>query len=439
MKPENRQEIKQRILAEMDMSQEIEDERVLSLIDRCIMEHPGAAAIPLTERIRLKKELFNTVRRMDVLSELLEDDSITEIMINGCNTIFIEQDGKIRQVTQAFENEERLTSIIQQIAAGCNRIVNEAAPIVDARLLDGSRVNVVLPPVALNGPTMTIRKFSKEKMTMEKLVALHAITKEAVEFLKKLVTAGYNIFVSGGTGAGKTTFLNALSDFIPKEERIITIEDSAELQLRDVRNLVRLETRNSNVEGGNAITIRDLIKTSLRMRPDRIIVGEVRDAAAIDMLTAMNTGHDGSLSTGHANSAYDMLARLESMVLMGMELPLEAVKRQIASAVDIIIHLGRLRDGSRKVLEIDEITGIKDGQIQLHTLYQFEETEHSEDTADLENMKYSETMGYTGGSRYPEETAYSGNVKRSEITVTGMLVKKADLTNTEKLKRAGIG
>lgn len=274
---------------------------------------------------------------------------------------------------------------------------------------------------------------------MEKLVALHAITKEAVEFLKKLVTAGYNIFVSGGTGAGKTTFLNALSDFIPKEERIITIEDSAELQLRDVRNLVRLETRNSNVEGENAITIRDLIKTSLRMRPDRIIVGEVRDAAAIDMLTAMNTGHDGSLSTGHANSAYDMLARLESMVLMGMELPLEAVKRQIASAVDIIIHLGRLRDGSRKVLEIDEITGIKDGQIQLHTLYQFVETEHSEDTADLENMKYSETMGYTGDSRYPEETAYSGNVKHSEETVTGMLVKKADLTNTEKLKRAGIG
>ena len=268
---------------------------------------------------------------------------------------------------------------------------------------DGSRVNVVLPPVALDGPTMTIRKFPKEKMTMERMIELGALDEEAAGFLKLLVKARYNIFVSGGTGAGKTTFLNALSDYIPKTERIITIEDSAELQLRDVENLVRMETRNSNVEGENAITIRDLIKASLRMRPDRVIVGEVRDSAAIDMLTAMNTGHDGSLSTGHANSAYDMITRLESMVLMGIELPMEAVRRQIASAVDIIIHLGRLRDGSRKVTEICEVTGIENGQVQLMSLYEFEE-----------------------------------QAEKGRKTVQGHLKKKAALQNKEKLKRAGL-
>ncbi|HAB87889.1 CpaF family protein [Coprococcus eutactus] len=385
------------------MSQEIIDEKVLELIDRSLLEHPDIGYVSLEGRIRLRKELFNAVRRMDVLSDLLEDDSITEIMINGYDQIFVEKDGRIQSFSQSFESEDRLASIIQQIVAGCNRLVNEAVPIVDARLPDGSRVNVVLPPVALDGPTMTIRKFPKEKMTMERLIELGALDEETAGFLKLLVKARYNIFVSGGTGAGKTTFLNALSDYIPKTERIITIEDSAELQLRDVENLVRMETRNSNVEGENAITIRDLIKASLRMRPDRVIVGEVRDSAAIDMLTAMNTGHDGSLSTGHANSAYDMITRLESMVLMGIELPMEAVRRQIASAVDIIIHLGRLRDGSRKVTEICEVTGIENGQVQLTSLYEFEE-----------------------------------QAEKGRKTVQGYLKKKAALQNKEKLKRAGL-
>ena len=385
------------------MSQEIIDEKVLELIDRSLLEHPDIGYVSLEGRIRLRKELFNAVRRMDVLSDLLEDDSITEIMINGYDQIFVEKDGRIQSFSQSFESEDRLASIIQQIVAGCNRLVNEAVPIVDARLPDGSRVNVVLPPVALDGPTMTIRKFPKEKMTMERLIELGALDEETAGFLKLLVKARYNIFVSGGTGAGKTTFLNALSDYIPKTERIITIEDSAELQLRDVENLVRMETRNSNVEGENAITIRDLIKASLRMRPDRVIVGEVRDSAAIDMLTAMNTGHDGSLSTGHANSAYDMITRLESMVLMGIELPMEAVRRLIASAVDIIIHLGRLRDGSRKVTEICEVTGIENGQVQLTSLYEFEE-----------------------------------QAEKGRKTVQGYLKKKAALQNKEKLKRAGL-
>lgn len=385
------------------MSQEIIDEKVLELIDRSLLEHPDIGYVSLEGRIRLRKELFNAVRRMDVLSDLLEDDSITEIMINGYDQIFVEKDGRIQSFSQSFESEDRLASIIQQIVAGCNRLVNEAVPIVDARLPDGSRVNVVLPPVALDGPTMTIRKFPKEKMTLERLIELGALDEETAGFLKLLVKARYNIFVSGGTGAGKTTFLNALSDYIPKTERIITIEDSAELQLRDVENLVRMETRNSNVEGENAITIRDLIKASLRMRPDRVIVGEVRDSAAIDMLTAMNTGHDGSLSTGHANSAYDMITRLESMVLMGIELPMEAVRRQIASAVDIIIHLGRLRDGSRKVTEICEVTGIENGQVQLTSLYEFEE-----------------------------------QAEKGRKTVQGYLKKKAALQNKEKLKRAGL-
>ena len=373
MEQDIKNEMKQRILAEIDMSQEIDDMEVRRLVDQCIMEYKGTTELSLSARIKLRKELFNTVRRMDVLSEFLEDESVTEIMINGYDNIFIERSGRVHKVDQTFENEERLASIIQQIVAGCNRIVNEAIPIVDARLADGSRVNVVLPPISLNGPTMTIRKFPKEKMTMERLIEVGALSEDAAEFLERLVKARYNIFVSGGTGAGKTTFLNALSDYIPQQERVITIEDSAELQLKNVVNLVRLESRNSNVEGTNAVTIRELIKSSLRMRPDRVIVGEVRDAAAIDMLAAMNTGHDGSLSTGHANSSRDMITRLESMVLMGMELPLEAVRRQIASAVDVIIHLGRLRDGSRKVLEIAEVTGMREGQVELHTIYEFEE------------------------------------------------------------------
>lgn len=428
MEQEIKNEMKQRILAELDMSQEIDDMEVRRLVDQCIMEYKGTIELPLPARIKLRKELFNTVRRMDVLSEFLEDESVTEIMINGYDNIFIERSGRVYKVDQTFENEERLASIIQQIVAGCNRIVNEAVPIVDARLVDGSRVNVVLPPISLNGPTMTIRKFPKEKMTMERLIEVGALSEDAAEFLKRLVKARYNIFVSGGTGAGKTTFLNALSDYIPQQERVITIEDSAELQLKNVVNLVRLESRNSNVEGTNAVTIRELIKSSLRMRPDRVIVGEVRDAAAIDMLAAMNTGHDGSLSTGHANSSGDMITRLESMVLMGMELPLEAVRRQIASAVDVIIHLGRLRDGSRKVLEIAEVTGMREGLVELHTIYEFEEMVAGEEQEVTD-------MVYAAAGTLSEQNVTDGFQLQK---VTGRLRARAELLHQEKFLRAGI-
>lgn len=428
MEQEIKNEMKQRILAELDMSQEIDDMEVRRLVDQCIMEYKGTTELPLPARIKLRKELFNTVRRMDVLSEFLEDESVTEIMINGYDNIFIERSGRVYKVDQTFENEERLASIIQQIVAGCNRIVNEAVPIVDARLADGSRVNVVLPPISLNGPTMTIRKFPKEKMTMERLIEVGALSEDAAEFLKRLVKARYNIFVSGGTGAGKTTFLNALSDYIPQQERVITIEDSAELQLKNVVNLVRLESRNSNVEGTNAVTIRELIKSSLRMRPDRVIVGEVRDAAAIDMLAAMNTGHDGSLSTGHANSSGDMITRLESMVLMGMELPLEAVRRQIASAVDVIIHLGRLRDGSRKVLEIAEVTGMREGLVELHMIYEFEEMVAGEEQEVTD-------MVYAAAGTLSEQNVTDGFQLQK---VTGRLRARAELLHQEKFLRAGI-
>lgn len=428
MEQEIKNEMKQRILAELDMSQEIDDMEVRRLVDQCIMEYKGTTELPLPARIKLRKELFNTVRRMDVLSEFLEDESVTEIMINGYDNIFIERSGRVYKVDQTFENEERLASIIQQIVAGCNRIVNEAVPIVDARLADGSRVNVVLPPISLNGPTMTIRKFPKEKMTMERLIEVGALSEDAAEFLKRLVKARYNIFVSGGTGAGKTTFLNALSDYIPQQERVITIEDSAELQLKNVVNLVRLESRNSNVEGTNAVTIRELIKSSLRMRPDRVIVGEVRDAAAIDMLAAMNTGHDGSLSTGHANSSGDMITRLESMVLMGMELPLEAVRRQIASAVDVIIHLGRLRDGSRKVLEIAEVTGMREGLVELHTIYEFEEMVAGEEQEVTD-------MVYAAAGTLSEQNVTDGFQLQK---VTGRLRARAELLHQEKFLHAGI-
>ncbi len=428
MEQEIKNEMKQRILAELDMSQEIDDMEVRRLVDQCIMEYKGTTELPLPARIKLRKELFNTVRRMDVLSEFLEDESVTEIMINGYDNIFIERSGRVYKVDQTFENEERLASIIQQIVAGCNRIVNEAVPIVDARLAGGSRGNVVLPPISLNGPTMTIRKFPKEKMTMERLIEVGALSEDAAEFLKRLVKARYNIFVSGGTGAGKTTFLNALSDYIPQQERVITIEDSAELQLKNVVNLVRLESRNSNVEGTNAVTIRELIKSSLRMRPDRVIVGEVRDAAAIDMLAAMNTGHDGSLSTGHANSSGDMITRLESMVLMGMELPLEAVRRQIASAVDVIIHLGRLRDGSRKVLEIAEVTGMREGLVELHTIYEFEEMVAGEEQEVTD-------MVYAAAGTLSEQNVTDGFQLQK---VTGRLRARAELLHQEKFLRAGI-
>ena len=367
-----------RILEEMDMTREMEDEELTQLIYRVLQEVSAQEYLSLAEKTFLGRELFNAFRKLNILQEFLEDEDITEIMINGTQNIFFEKDGRIFQSDKRFVSREKLEDVVQQIAAGSNRLVNEASPIVDARLLDGSRVNIVLPPIAIDGPIVTIRKFSKEAITMKQLIAWESISREVSAFLATLVAAGYNIFISGGTGSGKTTFLNALSQSIPKTERIITIEDNAELQIQDVPNLVRLEARNANVEGSGAVTIRDLIKSALRMRPDRLIVGEVRSAEAIDMLQAMNTGHDGSLSTGHANSPKDMLSRLETMVLMGMELPLPAIQRQIASGVDVIVHLGRLRDKSRKVLEVTEVLGYIGGEIQLQTLYQYEETGEKE-------------------------------------------------------------
>lgn len=391
-----------KMMLQMDMTKEIQDEELEQMIQEALEEASEKEYIPLHEKIRISRELFNAFRRLDILQELIEDESITEIMINGTDNIFFEREGKIFQSEKRFLSQEKLEDVIQQIVSGTNRYVNESSPIVDARLEDGSRVNVVLKPVALNGPIMTIRKFPKEAITMDQLIRLGSISKEAAEFLKMLVESKYNIFVSGGTGAGKTTFLNALSDFIPKEERIITIEDNAELQIKGVDNLVRLEARNANLEGDGAVTIRDLIKSALRMRPDRIIVGEVRGEETVDMISsAMLNGHSGSMSTGHANNPADMLKRLETMMLMGIELPFVAIQRQIASALDIIIHLGRLRDKSRKVMEISEITGYEQGNIILRTLYEFQ-----------------------------EEGTEDGKIK-------GRLMKVEELKNTEKLLAAG--
>ena len=330
--------LREKVMEQLDISRSMEDYEVKEVIDDCIMAMSKEQYINTWEKDRIAKEIFCSIRRLDILQELIEDSEVTEIMVNGTEGIFVERGGCNEKVKVCFQEKEKLEDVIQQIVAKSNRIVNESNPIVDARLENGSRVNVVLAPVAINGPILTIRRFPKNPIDMKRLIEIHSITKEASEFLKKLVIAGYNIFISGGTGSGKTTFLNALSDFVPRDERIITIEDSAELQIQGIDNLVRLETRNANVEGCQEITIRDLIKTSLRMRPDRIIVGEVRGAEAIDMIQALNTGHDGSLSTGHANSAKDMISRLETMILMGMNLPLEAIRRQISSGIDIIIR-----------------------------------------------------------------------------------------------------
>lgn len=362
-----------RIMDELDMTREVGDEELTQLIYQVLSEASREEHLSLAEKTALGKDLFNAFRKLDLLQEFLEDDEITEIMINGTEYIFYEKNGRLYQSDRRFVSREKLEDVIQQIVSGANRLVNEASPIVDARLADGSRVNVVLAPVALNGPVVTIRKFSKEAASMEQLMAWGSISREIAGFLDVLVKSGYNIFISGGTGSGKTTFLNALSQYIPRDERIVTIEDSSELKIQGIPNLVSLEARNANIEGTGAVTIRDLIKAALRMRPTRIIVGEVRSAEAIDMLQAMNTGHDGSLSTGHANSPKDMLSRLETMVLMGMKLPLPAIQRQIASALDLIVHLGRLRDKSRKVLEVTEVLGYLEGEICLQTLYRFEE------------------------------------------------------------------
>lgn len=366
-------EVKRQILEELDLSRELSDEEIKDCIDRVIFLTGKKYYIEIGQKKQLKTEIFNSIRRLDILQELIEDQSITEIMINGFEHIFIEKAGHLIRLERQFESKEKLEDIIQQIVANCNRMVNESNPIVDARLEDGSRVNVVLPPVALNGPIVTIRKFPHYPITMETLISIGSITEESAEFLKKLVIAKYNIFICGGTGSGKTTFLNALSDYIPKEERIITIEDSAELQLLNIPNLVSLEARNQNVEGKNEITIRDLIKTALRMRPSRIILGEVRDGACVDLITGTyGSGHDGSMSTGHGNSNKEMLSRLETLYLMGMEIPVLSIRRQIGSALDIMVHLGRLRDKSRKVLEIAEVIYEKE-EILLQPLYKFKE------------------------------------------------------------------
>lgn len=362
--------VRQRI----DLSREVDDAEIQEMIDELVVQMGRKCALSLAQRQELGKSVFYSIRKMDVLQELIDCNEVTEIMVNGTDNIFVEKAGHIYEWDKRFETREKLENVIQQIVAKCNRVVNEASPIADARLENGSRVNIVLSPVALNGPIVTIRRFPDHPICMEDLIRFGALTRQAAGFLEKLVIAGYNIFISGGTGSGKTTFLNALSHYIPKTERIITIEDSAELQLQGIPNLVRLETRNANMDGAREITIRDLIKSALRMRPDRVIVGEVRGSEAIDMLQALNTGHDGSLSTGHSNSSKDMLTRLETMVLMGMELPLTAVRRQIASGVDIIVHLGRLRDKSRRVLEIVEILGYENEEIVTAPLYQFRET-----------------------------------------------------------------
>ena len=370
-----REKIRNQVLDRMDLSGEIRDEDVNEIIDICISNEVGECYIPLKEKIGIRSDIFNAIRRLDVLSDFLEDDSITEVMINGPNSIFYEQEGRIKKSDRCFEDSDRLTTVIQQIVGAADRMVNETNPIVDVILSDGSRVNVVLNGISVDGSAVTIRKFSKNTIDMKRLIELDAIDEKTAGFMELLVASGYNIFISGGTGAGKTTFMGALTEYIPDDERVITIEDSAELKVIGVDNLVRLEARNANVEGKNMITIRELIKCSLRMRPDRIIVGEVRDAAAIDMLQAMNTGHDGSLSTGHAKSAHEMLLRLESMVLMGADLPLKAVRQQITSAIDIVVHLGRLRDKSRKVLEIREVMGMENDEIVTRELYRFVETD----------------------------------------------------------------
>ena len=397
-----KEKLQQMVLEGLDLRKDISDEELYASIDHVLIGNSRENYIGMKEKRLLRREIFNSIRGLDVLQDFIEDPLVTEIMVNGTDKIFIEKNGTICCSDKSFASKQKLENIIQQIVAQSNRIINEANPIVDARLADGSRVNIVLPPIAIDGATVTIRKFPNNPITIEQLLEYESITEEAAEVLHKLVIAGYNIFISGGTGSGKTTFLNVLSNYIPQSERIITIEDSAELQIRNIPNLVRMEVRNENTEGLKGITIRDLIKTALRMRPDRIIIGEVRDGAAFDMLQAFNTGHDGSLSTGHANSPADMLSRLESLVLMGADIPLLAVRKQIASAIDIIVHLGRLRDRSRRVLEITEVLGCVDGEIPLNPLYTFIE---------------------------------SGE---KEGRVTGCLQKRNNLVHTEKLKNAGL-
>lgn len=375
MEKEFLQKLQQQIMEDLDFGEELSDAQLKELIGKHLLEKDKNYQFTLMQRKQIGKEIFDSLRKLDVLQDLIDDDEVTEIMVNGPKDIFVEKQGRLFRTNLRFESREKLLHVINQIVSSCNRVVNESSPIVDARLKNGARVNVVLYPIALNGPILTIRRFPDNPITMDRLIELGAVSREAVDFLEKAVRAKYNILVSGGTGSGKTTFLNALSQYIPEDERIITIEDSAELQIRGIGNLIRMETRNNNLEGGRGITIRDLIKTSLRMRPTRIIVGEVRGEEASDMIgSAMNCGHDGSMSSAHANSAVDMLLRLENMILMSATLPVEAIRRQVASGLDLIVHLGRMRDKSRKVLEIVEIKGMEYGEIILNPLFRFRET-----------------------------------------------------------------
>ena len=404
-----REELRRMVREEVNGSRETSDEELYEIIDRLILQKGEEAYLPLKERIELRAGLFNSFRKLDILQQLLDDPEITEVMINGPGRIFLERKGTMELWDQEFDSQEQLEDMIQQMVSRVNRTVNVACPIADARLADGSRVHVVLPPVSLDGPAVTIRKFPRQ-ITMDMLIECKTISSQAAEFLEKLVRSGYNIFISGGTNSGKTTFLNALSAYIPKEERVITIEDSAELQIQQVKNLIRLETRTASPQGEGAITIGDLIRASLRMNPDRIVVGEVRGKEALELLNSFNTGHDGGLSTGHGNSPADMLARLETMVLMGADLPLDAIRSQIASALDILIHLGRLRDRSRKVLWITEVDGYEKGGIRLHPLYEFREEQNHEDV---------------------------GDGKEREKPVLGSLQKTGELRHQEKLRTAG--
>lgn len=392
-----REELRERLRVELNQRQQVTDEELYDLIDICIMETGQRLYLPLKEKVQLRTSLFNSFRRLDVLQQAMDNPEITEVMINGKDHIFVEEGGQVKPWDYEFETVEQLEDMIQQIVSRVNRVVNVSSPIVDARMPDGSRVHVVLPPVALDGPTVTIRKFPRA-FTMDNLIEAEAVTEEAARLLKKLVRAGYNIFISGGTNSGKTTFLNALSAYIPEDERVITIEDSAELQIQHVQNLVRMETRNANAEGEGAIYIGDLIRASLRMNPDRIIVGEVRGKEALELLNAYNTGHDGGLSSGHGNSPRDMLARLETMVLMGADLPLAAIRSQIASALDIMIHLGRLRDKSRKVLWITEVGDYEEGEIRLNALYRFEDTREKGTLKKVGELKAREKLWAAGDS-----------------------------------------
>ena len=384
MNRETFQAIRDLLMEKLDMSREMTDREILDEIDQLILNRMRDSYISLNEKLQLRQELFYSVRKLDVLQELIEDETVTEIMVNGPDAIFVERGGRLGKWDKSFTSREKLEDVIQQIAGRCNRVINESMPIVDARLENGARVNAVISPVALNGPILTIRRFPDTPITMDRLIALGSLTCECARFLKALVRARYSIVIGGGTGSGKTTFLGALSDYIPEDERIITIEDNAELKIQGMENLVRLEAKMANMEGTVSVSIRDLIKTALRMRPDRIVVGEVRGGEAVDMLQALNTGHEGSLSTAHANSARDMLSRLETMTLMGVDLPLEAIRRQIASGVDILIHLGRMRDKTRKVLEITEVCGYEKNEIITRTLFRREE--------DLELVQVSELL-----------------------------------------------